>query len=267
MPGAISKFFNLVSNIKNWYLYTFQKEKRHSQQLEFITKPNSLKLPVDADNYAVFKEIFIEDFYRLNAILKDVGTQPLVIDIGANRGLFCAMMLSKKPGSKILAYEPLPENTVQFKKFKDLNAAKTKNLQLFEEAVSGTPQKTIKIFTGGADSGSIASIYQDFDSRNQIEIDVPATTLTDIFQNLKGSPIDILKMDCEGAEYTILYNTPKETLLHVTTMLIEVHDLDKENRNATSLENFLRSNDFMVTTEKFRNDCYLMTAKNKQVNG
>ncbi len=34
-----------------------------------------------------------------------------------------------------------------------------------------------------------------------------------------------------------------------------------------SLENFLVSNDFIVTTEKFRNDCYLMTAKNKQVNG
>ena len=267
MPGAISKFFNLVSNIRNWYLYTFQKEKRHSQQLEFITKPNSLKLPVDADNYAVFKEIFIEDFYKINSILSNLGTQPLVIDIGANRGLFCAMMLSKKPGSKILAYEPLPENTVQLKKLKDLNADKTKGLQLFEKAVTGLPQSSIKIFTGGADSGSIASIYQDFDSRNQIEIEVPATTLTDILQNLKDSRIDILKMDCEGAEYTILYNTPKETLLLVTTMLIEVHDLDTENRNATSLEKFLVANDFDVTTEKFRNDCYLMTAKNKQLNG
>ena len=138
---------------------------------------------------------------------------------------------------------------------------------MFEEADSSTSQKTIKIFTGGADSGSIASIYKDFDSRNQIEIEVPATTLTDILQNLKDSRIDILKMDCEGAEYTILYNTPKETLLLVTTMLIEVHDLDKENRNATSLEHFLQSNDFIVTTEKFRNDCYLMTAKNTQANG
>jgi FkbM family methyltransferase len=264
MPGAISKFFNLISNIRNWYLYTFNKEKRHSKSLEFITKPNSLKLLVDADNYAVFKEIFVEDFYKIDAIVKNLDAQPLIIDIGANRGLFCAMMLSKKPGSKIIAYEPLPENTVQLEKFKVLNADKTKNLQVYQQAVSGTPEKTIKIYTGGADSGAIASIYRDFDSRNSVEIEVAATTLTDILQNLEA-PVDILKIDCEGAEYPILYNTSKETLQRVTTMLIEVHELDRDNRNVNSLENFLQSNGFSTTTEKFRNDCYLLTAKNTTV--
>lgn len=265
MPGAISKFFNLTANIRNWYLYTFNKEKRHREALEFITKPNSLKLQVDADNYAVFKEIFIEDFYKIDSIVKCLDEQPLIIDIGANRGLFCAMMLSKKPGSKIIAYEPLPENTVQFEKFKKLNAEKTKNLQLLRQAVSGNSEKTIKIYTGGADSGAIASIYQDFDSRNSVAIEVPATTLTDILQNA-GALVDILKIDCEGAEYPILYNTAKETLQRVHTMLIEVHDLDKDDRNVNSLENFLRSNGFHTTTEKFRNDCYLLTAKNNTVN-
>src|SRR5687768_15874011 len=110
MPGFIRKFLTLIYNIKNWHLYTFYKEKRHTGKLEFITKPNSLKLSVDAENYAIFKEIFIEDFYKIDSITKSLGPQPLIIDIGANRGLFCAMMLSKKPGSKILAYEPLPDN-------------------------------------------------------------------------------------------------------------------------------------------------------------
>jgi FkbM family methyltransferase len=183
MPGSLRKFFNLLSNIRNWPLYTFQKEKRHQRPLEFITKPNALKLQVDAANYAVFKEIFVEDFYHIDSILAETGDHPVVVDIGANRGMFCAMMLSKKPGSIISAYEPLPENTAHIRRFKTDNAAKTKNLELYEMAVTGTPEKSIRIFAGGDAGGSIASIYQDFDSRNQKEIEVPAITLKEIFQN------------------------------------------------------------------------------------
>jgi FkbM family methyltransferase len=263
MPGSFRKFFNLLSNIRNWHLYTFQKEKRHRQPLEFITKPNALRVEVDSANYAVFKEIFIEDFYHIDSILENAGNSPLVIDIGANRGMFCAMLLSKKPGSRILAYEPLPKNTAHFRKFKDLNNGKTKNLELFEMAVTGSPEKSIKIFAGGDEGGSIASIYKEFDDRNHEEIEVRATTLGEIYLGLNDTVIDILKVDCEGAEYPILYNTSKETLHRARTMLIEVHELDDDRRNVKSLCSFLEANDFVVSTEKFRNDCYLMTAIRK----
>jgi hypothetical protein len=81
------------------------------------------------------------------------------------------------------------------------------------------------------------------------------------------SPIDILKIDCEGAEYPILYNTSPQVLSKVVTMVIEVHDLDQNDRNAGSLEKYLQVNGFETVTQKFNNNCHLMTAKNQKHNG
>lgn len=262
MQKSIKKFIHLLSNIRNWPLYSFYKERRHTQILKFITRPQSLELLVDSENYAIFKEIFIEDFYKLKKIIKELGDEPLIIDIGANRGLFCAAMLNKKAGSKIFAFEPLKENVFHFEKFLALNSKQTQNVHLFQKAVTGNGEKRIKIFKGSDELGSIASVYQDFDIRNTDTIQVEAISLNEIINEINEPYIDLLKMDCEGSEYPILYNSPKETLLQIHTLLIEVHDLDQYNRNAASLEQFLKQTGFIVSTEKFNNECYLMTAKN-----
>lgn len=267
MANPVSRFFHLISNIRNWHLYTFYKEKRHREPLHFITRPGPLSLQVDQDNYAVFKEIFVEDFYCIKDLLRGLGDRPLVIDVGANRGLFCALMLSKKPGAVIMAYEPLPDNVAALSKFKEINKERTQDLHCFAEAVSGTGEGQITLFRGGSELGSIASIYREFDKRNLTEITVPATSLSRIIQNLEGRKVDVLKIDCEGAEYPILYNSSHDVLTRADRIVIEAHELDGEKRNAASLAAYLRQHGFSVTMKKFRNDCYLMTAINTGSNG
>jgi hypothetical protein len=39
-----------------------------------------------------------------------------------------------------------------------------------------------------------------------------------------GGSIDLLKLDCEGAEYVILMKAPAEILEHIARIVLEYHD-------------------------------------------
>jgi hypothetical protein len=51
-------------------------------------------------------------------------------------------------------------------------------------------------------------------------------------------------MDCEGAEYDILYNCPPDYLQRIDQIAMEVHNGEKENQNIEALEAFLRKQGF-----------------------
>ena len=51
-------------------------------------------------------------------------------------------------------------------------------------------------------------------------------------------------MDCEGAEYDILYNCPPKYLQRIDQIAMEVHSGKKENQNIDALETFLRKQGF-----------------------
>ena len=54
-------------------------------------------------------------------------------------------------------------------------------------------------------------------------IAVPSTTLNDIFLDNKIEHCDFLKIDCEGAEYEILFSAPKELFSKIEKIVMECH--------------------------------------------
>src|SRR5437868_14887359 len=131
-----SKFFNAISNLKNWQEYSFHKGEVQERMLHFITKPNALKLEVDAGNYSVFKEIFVEDFYKIKEVVNHLPLNSIVVDVGANEGFFAALILSKKKDATVYAYEPLPYNLEKIKKLQQRNPSFAKKIILHNEAVA-----------------------------------------------------------------------------------------------------------------------------------
>lgn len=94
------------------------------------------------------------------------------------------------------------------------------------------------------------SLYTDekyVDGKNYIEIE--CITLKDIFNENHIEKCDILKMDCEGAEFEILYNASEDIFKKVKEIRLEYHN--KENNHIDSLIEFLKK-DFKLT--KFRPD-------------
>jgi hypothetical protein len=156
-------------------------------------------------------EIFLDNIYAI-----DLGPYPYIIDCGANIGLSVLYFKKHHPNATILAYEPdnINFNLLQ----KNINSFEMKNVSLFKEAV------WIK-------DGSIDFIS---DSSMSSKINEPenSNSLTKVTCcRLKSSldrPIDLLKIDIEGAEYQVLKDI-SENLHWVSNMFLEYHGSFEQN--------------------------------------
>ena len=191
---------SLITNITNWHEYTFNKGDRHKRDLVFKTKPTPITFEMHSKNYVIFKEIFVEDFYEIKTVLNLISKKPTIIDIGANVGFFDFLILSKLPLAQIHAYEPFESNCSVLHN-SIVNNKLENNIFIHQQAVTDNPDGNITLYYKSDDEeSSIASIYSTFDSRNLKSTQVQTTTLQQIFYKEKLTKVDILKMDCEGAE-------------------------------------------------------------------
>ena len=164
-----------------------------------------------------------------------------VIDIGANAGFFTLFAASRFNCSKVLAYEPIPSNFKQLVQNRGLNA--DCNIECFQKAVAGH-SGTVEIMFDPDDSFTTnATIFQKPHKHNQV-IHVPSITLSDIFSKHSIKRCDLLKMDCEGAEYDIIYNCPLECLSRIDQIAMEVHGGSESRQNIDSLEAYLNEQRF-----------------------
>lgn len=69
-----------------------------------------------------------------------------------------------------------------------------------------------------------------FQSRNapvtqpESQIAVKARSLSDVIQRTAQGKCDLLKLDCEGAEYDILMKSPRDALVKIRRIVMEYHD-------------------------------------------
>ena len=238
---GIARYRRLIQNIANWQEYIFHKGERKKRSLQFTTRPYPIHFQVSQSVYPVFKEIFMEDFYDIENLVKKLPANPVVIDIGANAGLFDVLLLSKINKAQVFAYEPMPANIEVFKKTIERNPA-LYSVQLNQAAVTGAAREYIELFTEDTEDNTVvSSVFSNFSGLNNKKIRVEAKSLTSILEENKLNHIDLLKLDCEGSEYDIIYNTDVAVLQKVNMMVIEVHQIDDNRYNLNSLDQYLSS--------------------------
>ena len=261
---SIHKYKNLFQHIQNPFEYIFNKSKRSHRSLQMVTKPSPIRFEVTAALYPVFKEVFMEDVYdieRLAARLPDSG---IVLDIGANGGFFDCILLSKKPGLKIHAFEPLPANVQTLEQLVQDNPSLQDRLQVKGLAVTGKKIDHIELFIESQSEHSVvASSVAHFDERNKSSIQVPTITFTEILTPLQKDDIVLLKIDCEGSEYDIFYNTPVELIQKIPFISAEVHDLDKDTMNLQYFSNILKGWGYHITHRPINGFCHALEATRK----
>jgi FkbM family methyltransferase len=265
VKNSIARYKNLFRHIRNWPAYFTRKFNKTFQAMEFVTTGNSLRFRVPSTGlYLVFKEIFVSDFYDIDTLIKKLPPQPLIVDIGANAGYFNIMLFSKIKDATVYAYEPIPVNYELFKTNISLNPTLANRIHLFNKAVTGKPQDGVELFMEhSADNSVIASVYSDFDQQNKYSIKAPSISLEEIIKGNNFNRIDLLKIDCEGSEYPIIYETPAALWARVNRMTIEVHNLDNDKRNADYLGKYLQQQGFDVTSEFAHANCYALDAIRK----
>lgn len=257
---GFSRYKQLFKNISNWQEYIFHKDERKKRLLKFTTRPYPIKFEVPESLYQVFKEIFMEDFYEADKLMSKLPNDPLVIDIGANAGFFNVLLFSKLQKARVLAFEPLPSNIELFKKTITQNEL-LKNIRLSQVAVIGSAKESIDLFTEDTEDNTVvSSVFSSFNKLNQKKITVPAQSLTSIIEQNNLEKIDLLKLDCEGSEYDIIYNTDVKILKKVNMMVIEVHQINDDKYNLKSLDQYLRSRGYQTRSIPVQEGSFYMEA-------
>jgi FkbM family methyltransferase len=142
------------------------------------------------------------------------SSQALVVDVGANAGLFSHLAFCVNPRAEIIAFEPLPMMVER------INASKLRNnmnLRCVPKAVGralGTA--TLESPHGYDGTSRICTSGQPTGQTFQVEV----TTLD---QELKGRSVLLMKIDVEGFEEEVIAGAT-ETLSRTKFLIIEAHD-------------------------------------------
>jgi FkbM family methyltransferase len=166
-----------------------------------------------------FHEIVIDDCYHLNEIKEPVRT---ILDIGANIGPFAIAARHHFPTATIHCYEP--------------NRALEKHLaahcsgigaQYFIEAV-------------GSKGAAVSLRYKNRSMDTEIKLDTNGSTMQTAFADAvaKLGVVDLLKLDCEGAEWDIFSDSVPWAKVHRLRM--EYHLWAKPNSTVRAVEAVLR---------------------------
>ena len=172
-----------------------------------------------------FIECCVRNGYGLRRQLKDVET---ILAICANVGFFSIAARSYYPNAKIHAYEP--------------------NRRIFQFLKSNTEQLRINVYQEavGADEGRVA-IADEGDSNQAKTIasadgGISQIALQRAVERLGGA-VDLLKLDCEGAEWDMFRSAVPWR--HIRNIRMEYHLFD--NHTLQDVEQTLKQLGFRIT--------------------
>jgi FkbM family methyltransferase len=212
----------LVANVNDWL-----------EKIMDFTTPENLQggeykfgfwFPPDKAEQAwtIIEDVFIRDSYR-TCLRPRVCGEEFVVDIGANIGAFAKLWHGRNPKAKIACVEvhqsllqPLRANVGEFAQVIPGACHYGFGLGLLDAC--GPEGKSI--------GGSMVCSVDEIDRVTNPEykkcpLTVPVLTMGKIC-DLAGFPrIDILKLDCEGSEFSILENC---NLDRIGTIFVESHD-------------------------------------------
>ena len=157
--------------------------------------------------------IFGRDEYRLNRFA--AGSFDTVVDIGANIGLFS--IRAAPLARRIVAYEPLPDH------FRILRAnladPRFRHVTPVEKALSGT-RGPVDLWVSPNPGGH--SLLREV-AQGSTPLRVEAVTFREIFADHSIERCDLLKLDCEGAEYDSLAAMPEDLWPRIDRIHLEFH--------------------------------------------
>jgi len=144
----------------------------------------------------------------------EIGPADVVVDVGANIGSFsaCAALRTRGP---IVAVEPFPSNAEYLRRNVAANGF---GVRVVEAALCDFDGEVELLETA---SGTTHRMRESGDAASGIR--VRALTLASVMQEQSLEHIDLLKLDCEGAEGRIL-PAALEVLPRVRQVTMEFHD-------------------------------------------
>ena len=183
-----------------------------------------------------------QDIFVKHALdFKTASPSPRVLDCGANVGLASLFFKQRYPRARVTAYEADPalfsmlEGNLKMNDAGDVEAV---------HAALWTSSGHLTFRCEGGDSGMIESLPGAVDGESRT---VPSLRLRDI---LAAEPIDLLKLDIEGAEDDVLADC-EPVLDRVPAMVMDLHEFDPAVRQAPRVLDRLTRAGFIYAVDDF----------------
>lgn len=242
-PTAQARRSSLKVLSRIWLVNLAIETIRHLQQFYISLISRGIWL-----NEAIFFEPRLRSVYKRLHVGAKKGDQVLIMDIGSNRGQAARFFGQLFKNARIIAVEANPGLVKLLKR-------KTKhlNIEILPVAVSNKPgvlpfYQCIFDEVSTLEPPNLQSNYLRFKSKVLMStpkdmysvISTNATTIDRIVEELSIQSIDILKIDVEGHEYSVLLGA-KQTLERKVPKYIqlEAHQDDQYQQNESDIKSLL----------------------------
>jgi FkbM family methyltransferase len=180
-------------------------------------------------DFAVFRHVFEELFISRIYAVPLRTPLPVIIDCGSNIGMSVAFFKREYPGASVTGFEPDPVN---FRCLQENTRRHFPDVVVHDKALSNRPG-FMRLFSAGDGMGSTTkTLFKDLlGSAESRESEVEVVRLSEYIRG----PVDLLKLDVEGAETLILQDLlESRKLALVRTCIIEFHDIPHDPGHALS---------------------------------
>jgi FkbM family methyltransferase len=145
----------------------------------------------------------------------------LVLDIGANIGIFSVFATLFMKAKKVIALEPVQKTYKWLCQNIEANNLSARTIPIQKGIGNTNGQMEIWLGSTSVHSCMYKRNNRKFES-GEVEI-VETISLERLFQELKIEKVDMCKMDCEGAEVEAIMNTPNDVLQRINNIAMEYH--------------------------------------------
>jgi len=159
-----------------------------------------------------FWQIFLRQIYRVQS------TDRVILDLGANIGLFSLYAARQAPQAHVFALEPFP-STFQRLTATVRDHGLESRVVCLNYAATGSPG--IRLMPNSAVPSQRRSIAASSSGKDGAQVE--GKTLEEILNENQIPNLDLLKIDIEGSEYEVLLSTPLPVLHRIRRIALEYH--------------------------------------------
>jgi FkbM family methyltransferase len=233
--------FELDNSFRGFLIEFYDLDKKIVMSKELFIKKDqkNVKYKLNIDNpFDLLFHNYLEMFVKKNYDCYNINNLSTVIDIGANSGLFSKLCVDKNV-NHVYAIEPNSECMVNLNSiFKN-----EPRVTIINKAISNV-EGDVELFTS-KECTTLGSLDKNHSNTNTIIQTVKCTTLEKIVTEFNITSISLLKLDVEGAEYSILENLSNKVYDITDSILLEYHD--NTNGKIKKLVDILSSHGFNIT--------------------
>ncbi len=203
-------------------------------------------------------EVWWDDVYTRDFYTPSAGD--VVVDAGANIGLFSLLVARKQLGCKVIAFEPFEENYQLL--LGNLSAAKVQNVEVVQAALGGST--SIGVMNDGGRRSQDHRLTPAPDAEVGPDA-VKICSFSDMIALAGTAQIALLKCDIEGSEHDFIGQAESADLAKVRKYAIEYHDHVRPGTLALLQDRLRTTHDLEVHPDKQTPEYGMIYASTKTI--